>query len=90
MTKQINFLDEEKKNLENHVISLREKNKKLNSMITNLTLENTQLIKDYNDLYSLNKKKEGRIRELERYSEIEIIIIFILLFLLIIFRVFNI
>jgi hypothetical protein len=59
-------------------------------MITNLTLENTQLIKDYNDLYSLNKKKEGRIRELERYSEIEIIIIFILLFLLIIFRVFNI
>jgi len=44
MTKQINFLDEEKKNLENHVISLREENKKLNSMITNLTLENTRIV----------------------------------------------
>jgi len=90
LTRQINFLDEEKKKLESQVISLREENSKLNSKITDLTLENTRLIKDYNDLYSLNKKKEGRVRELERYSEIEIIIIFILLFLLIIFRVLNI
>jgi len=90
LTRQINFLDEEKKNLESQVISLREENSKLNSKIINLTLENTRLIKEKNDLYSSDKKKWGRIRELERYSEIEIIIIFILLFLLIIFRVFNI
>jgi transposase-like protein len=90
LTRQINFLDEEKKKLENQAISLREENSKLNSKIINLTLENTRLIKEKNDLYSSDKKKWGRIRELERYSEIEIIIIFILLFLLIIFRVFNI
>ena len=90
LTRQINFLDEEKKNLENQVISLREENSKLNSKIINLTLENTRLIKEKNDLYSSDKKKWGRIRKLERYSEIEIIIIFILVLLTIFFYLFKI
>jgi len=90
LTRQINFLDEEKKKLESQVISLREENSKLNSKIINLTLENTRLIKEKNDLYSSDKKKWGRIRELERYSEIEIIIIFILVLLTIFFYLFKI
>jgi len=91
LTRQINFLDEKKKNLENQATSLRDENKKLNSTITNLTLEKTRLIKEKNDLYSSNKRKEGRIRKLERDSGIEIIIIFVLLYiLLLIFYVFKI
>ena len=90
LTRQINFLDEEKKNLESQVISLREENSKLNSMITDLTLKNTRLVKEKNDLYSSNKRKEGRIRKLERDSGIEIIIIFILVLFIIIFYLFNI
>jgi len=81
LTRQINFLDEKKKNLENQATSLREENSKLSSRITNLTLENTRLVKEKNDLYSSNKRKEGRIKELEK-SQIEIIVVFILLYIL--------
>jgi len=88
LTRQINFLDEEKKNLESQVISLREENSKLNSMITDLTLKNTRLVKEKNDFYTSNKRKEGTIKKLERDSGIEIIIIFVLL--IIIFYLFNI
>jgi len=90
LTRQINFLDEEKKNLESQATSLRDENKKLNSTITDLTLKNTRLVKDYNDLYSSDKKKWGRIRKLERDSGIEIIIIFILVLLIIFFYLFKI
>jgi len=83
LARQINFLDEEKKNLENQATSLRDENKKLNSTITNLTLEKTRLITDYNKLYSLKEKKEGGIKELEK-SQIEIIIIFALLYILLV------
>jgi len=90
LARQINFLDEEKKNLESQVISLREENSKLNSMITDLTLKNTRLVKEKNDFYTSNKRKEGTIKKLERDSGIEIIIIFILVLLIIIFYLFNI
>jgi len=90
MAKQIKFLDEEKKPLENQVISLKEENKKLSSIIDDLTLKNTQLVEEKNALYSLSKKEERRVSELETHSEIEISIIVGLLFLVFFIFIFNI